>query len=193
MRTKTPIQLMYEHERYANSFTKVSAASAVVYMKSNKLHTYSAKTSLIRQHLERTLAKIKAIHRREFEEEFNKRYKLINGLLKDENNPMRQDSGFCPAVKYSSPELIQYELHDTRTRKTLAYDSIWVPSTTDRRMVDAIYRSLESKGINRKYWFRFKPLPEGGESFVHLTSTQGVTLTITNSMFPLQPLTVNTK
>ena len=71
MRTETPLQLMYDHERYVNSFTKVSGAGTVVYMKSNKAHTYSAKTSLIRQHLESTLNKIKAIHRKEFEAELN--------------------------------------------------------------------------------------------------------------------------
>ena len=62
---------MYDHERYANSFTKVSGAGTVVYKRGGKNHTYSAKTSLIRQHLERTLAKIKAIHRKEFEAELN--------------------------------------------------------------------------------------------------------------------------
>lgn len=71
MRTKSPLQLIYDHERYANSFVQVSAAGTVVYMKSNKAHTYSAKTSLIHQHLKRTLAKIKVIHRKEFEAELN--------------------------------------------------------------------------------------------------------------------------
>lgn len=185
MRTKTPLQLMYDHERYANSFTKVSGAGTVVYMKSNKAHTYSAKTSLIKQHLERTLSKIKEIHRKEFEDEFNKRFKSVGDVINraaeaaDKNRQFYYpDTPVCKEqIAANDAVQINYSLIDGRTNKELASATIFVPSTKDRRMIDAIYRSLESKGINRKFWFRFKPL----NSFcgaVELNSTYGAILKI---------------
>lgn len=194
MKAKTPLQLIQMHKAYEQSFQHSSRAGSVTYYRKGKQYTYSAMSFLVQDHLKKTLLKIKDIHFAEFREtKFDSA--RLDALVKEIKTEPAQtvipiemsdsarlgnlfQSGFdFNPQKYN----IQYKL--IKNNDVIASDSVFVTNSRDsskdlRRVIDTVYLSLRSKGINRLFWFRATSFQLSHLPEVTLNSRSGVTLNI---------------
>lgn len=184
MKKKTALQLMEEHKKYENSFVKQSGAGTVTYERSGRSHTYCAMSWRVKNHLVKTLEKIKELHFEEFKDTgFDaRRLEQLTKLIESDAPSPELNS-----IQHQNlnPVILDYNIKYTliHGEQTLATGLVMVSNTKDkskdlRRVLDTVYLSLRSKGINRLFWFRavsfqLSHLPE-----VTLNSRSGVTLNI---------------
>lgn len=191
MKKKTALQLMEEHKKYENSFVKQSGASSVTYKRAGRSHTFSAMTWMIKNHLVKTLEKIKELHFEEFRnadvdaQKLQQLTELIGSDKPTSDLGSNSQALLQPNFQNLNYVISEYKIRYTLTHgeQTLATGSVIVSNVADkskdlRRVLDTVYMSLRAKGINRSFWFRSVPFELGASTCVNLSSRSGVVLNI---------------